>query len=910
MGPRQQLPRRCKAPRSSEPTRRSTRIKCTPSQEPVESLGEESDFSIDDITDNASTSSNVTPRRSTRGKWPPLQETFDNMEEEGDLTINDIKDNASMLSYVNKQPRPAVYTSPYPPALTISSPSLSSPLSSIASSTPPPPQSFISNLPYPIVPNEILDRPKPKNSHTDNLRAPMPDRRLLLTNPDMWWNNPLQARTNPSSDRCYECANGRTKGKCSLETTSYPCTACVDKGMEDSCRNGLPSSRWERRMLEEKRKRDGIALLPVLDPAPAPVGAASGSGSKSGRDPDDDGGVGSSRGSNSNQCSFSLRPSIARSDALDDERVHPDSLPQNPNRNFNQVRNSGSGPSICDRCFRLDLICPLEKPCPYCLQAGETCQDSHTHQVYTEIGPTPYLDFEAQPVFPPGGDLNLHAAGAVLEAAEAGFPAADNGGAAPEGVNSSPCGPRRDGQGLENEDLFNSLFFDDEILFPPWEIDEHGELVGGNSASLNVLAAVPGNDVDMDVDMDINMNMGDNPPALYPMTPPGRNQSSEDYEDGVDRAIEEMLVALRTWPAVEVTAPTPPGLYYEPFDNTALNPALSEALKDAARKRKLRDRMIAYQMYRRDHPRSQQPPSPPHPSPVQAFAPDLPPFAVWAGNLALTIQPPAPQVLPQAAPAPPPFQPQIPQPPVQAPAYNLPYYAAWSWDGSGIINGPTPWPFTRVKPSRKVNTGEYGIYENMYDGKCIETKRSMLFPSGLGNQNNTRAERGNVMAMCGDTPVKACDCIEAAQAEHKQNEHLTCLECFDMRARHAPYRGVGPEERKLFLCVPCANIALGQNGLNVTVYPDCLCQTTLSNSWLCHMHRDKVDEEYVAALANSDAALIKLGAVGRCISCYVNVEDRNSGAYSCKICRDWVAVNPPMGYVPQVSAVQGGPFGK
>ncbi|KAH6696770.1 hypothetical protein BKA61DRAFT_710543 [Leptodontidium sp. MPI-SDFR-AT-0119] len=782
MGPRQQLPRRCKAPRSSEPTRRSTRIKCTPSQEPAESLDEESDFSIDDITDNASTSSNVTPRRSTRGKWPPLQETFDNMEEEGDLTINDIKDNASMLSYVNKQPGPA-------------------------------------------------------------------------------------ARTNPSSDRCYECAKGRTKGKCSLETTSYPCTACVGKGMEDSCRNGLPSSRWERRMLEEKRKRDGVAPLPVLAPAPAPVGAASGSGSKSGRDPDDDGGVGSSRGSNSNQGSFSLRPSIARSDALDDERVHPDSLPQNPNRNFNQV--------------------------------------------YTEIGPTPYLDFEARLVFTPGGDLNLHAAGAVLEAAEAGFPAADNGGAAPpEGGNSSPFGPRRDGQGLENEDLFNSLFFDDEILFPPWEIDEHGELVGGNSASLNVLAAVPGNDVDMDVDMDINMNMGDNPPALYPMTPPGRNQSSEDYEDGVDRAIEEMLVALRTWPVVEVTAPTPPGLYYEPFDNTALNPALAEALKDAARKRKLRDRMITYQMYRRDHPRSQQPPSPPHPSPVQAFAPDLPPFAVWAGNLALTIQPPAPQVLPQAAPAPPPFQPQIPQPPVQAPAYNLPYYAAWSWDGSGIINGPTPWPFTRVKPSRKVNTGEYGVYENMYNGKCMETKRSMLFPSGLGNQNNTRAKRSNVMAMCGDTPVKACDCIEAAQAEHKQNEHLTCLECFDMRARHAPYRGVGPEERKLFLCVPCANIALGQNGLNVTVYPDCLCQTTLSNTWLCQMHRDKVDEEYVAALANSDAALIKLGAVGRCISCYVNVEDRNSGVYSCKICRDWVAVNPPMGYVPQVSAVQGGPFGK
>ncbi|KAG4428432.1 hypothetical protein IFR05_016085 [Cadophora sp. M221] len=981
---RRQLPRRCKPVRRTEPTRRSTRGKGGPlSQEPVEILDAESDSSTDEyIEEDEEPMVFSSTRRSTRGLWPPEQESFDNFGEEGDLTLDDINDNASMRSYVERHPPPGFYTYASPPALPSSVAASASASTENVNAGPQaaPPQATISNLPYPNIPSHRLGCPKPKNPQSNTLRPSSPDRRLLLPDPAMWWNDPAQARTNPSSDRCYECAKGRTKGECSLETTSYPCTACVEKGIGESCRNGLPSGKWERKMLEEKRVRDGGAPLPALAPAPStepegfsgPVTDAPGGGSKRRRDDcgQDDGGAGSSRGSNSNQSSFPPRPyKIVRSDVPDGEGEDAGSPPQDSSRNLNQVRNSERESGNCDRCLRLDLICPVEKPCQACVQADETCQDSHAHVIYTELGPTPYIESENQPVFPLGGDLNLYdadtpapAAGAMLLAAVGG------GGAAPQEGNPPPLNQWWGYLGLEDDALFDPSIFNNENLFPPVDMDANGMWGGSNLDNLNLPAAAP----EQAVDADVHINRGDNSQGLYPMTPPHRNQSSEDYEDGVDRAIQEMIAASRT-SALEVGAQAPPGQYYELFHNLVQDPARNVTDNDAARRQIQEDRLIAYQSYRRDHPRAQSPDSripgfqPLRPQDLPQVSHGIPSFQPrnhqapqnhgprppsFAGsrqspdNRSPGFQPPTPRVRPQAVPATPSFQPRIPQQPppirsqapaqsqLQGPAPNLPHYATWSWDGSGLINGPSPWPFTRVSPNRNISDGEYGVYEDMYDGGCMEVNRSALFfPSNSvpnqgnnqGNSNdNNRGRHGAVsgasgsgMGLCGDTPVKACECIPQAQAEHRQNnhEHLTCLECFDTRARGAPYAGTGPEERKIFLCSPCADIALGRHhhagmgNVNVTVYPTCLCQTTLTNTWLCHMHRGRVDSEYDAALANADVELGRLGARGRCIACFVRAGDRGSGVWSCKICRDWVAVEQPVGYVPRVNAVEGAPFG-
>lgn len=151
------------------------------------------------------------------------------------------------------------------------------------------------------------------------------------------------------------------------------------------------------------------------------------------------------------------------------------------------------------------------------------------------------------------------------------------------------------------------------------------------------------------------------------------------------------------------------------------------------------------------------------------------------------------------------------------------------------------------------------------------------------------------------------ECQVGAEA---QREHFgvwpaawrTCLECFEERRRRRRWDGDGDvdgdgvgegvgglERRKAFLCAACAGLVRRESRMGgVSVKEECGCRGVVDEIWLCHLHGDEVEAEWKATLANAEATIIAMGRGGACVACGEGVEDRTSGVWSCKVCRDWV----------------------
>ena len=161
--------------------------------------------------------------------------------------------------------------------------------------------------------------------------------------------------------------------------------------------------------------------------------------------------------------------------------------------------------------------------------------------------------------------------------------------------------------------------------------------------------------------------------------------------------------------------------------------------------------------------------------------------------------------------------------------------------------------------------------------------------------------------------MRECQAGAEAQREHEHGgggpkRWRTCLGCFEERRRRRRWVGDGDgdidgvgdgglERRKAFLCGACAGRlrrevemggGLGNRGSRIVVKGECGCRGVVDEVWLCHLHGDEVEGEWKAALANAEAAIIAMGRVGACVACGEGVEDRTSGVWSCKVCRDWV----------------------
>ncbi|KAG4427027.1 hypothetical protein IFR05_017490, partial [Cadophora sp. M221] len=248
------------------------------------------------------------------------------------------------------------------------------------------------------------------------------DRRLLHPDPRMWWNEPGQERTSPSSDACYVCVVKHVR--CDLGETGYPCTRCGEMGLGEGCRNGMPTQGWEREFIG----RLGGAVA---------VGVG-GNGNGNG-DLDRGSGVGwSGNRSRCRERRDAPRPRRRRSasprrdeeDDDDDEDVDINPPEEDDNddeddeiptpkpkargrgtgrpRNYKKRSESKSPPKKilhdnvyermygmkrkCQNCTRQKLTCTDARPCDRCRRTGREC---------VSMDGVPYT---VQPPLPPDGD--------------------------------------------------------------------------------------------------------------------------------------------------------------------------------------------------------------------------------------------------------------------------------------------------------------------------------------------------------------------------------------------------------------------------------------------------------------------------------------------------------------------------
>lgn len=256
-----------------------------------------------------------------------------------------------------------------------------------------------------------------------------------------------------------------------------------------------------------------------------------------------------------------------------------------------------------------------------------------------------------------------------------------------------------------------------------------------------------------------------------------------------------------------------------------------------------------------------------------------------------------------------PFQPRRPPGPTArgsssaqgsspGPAQTLGPFATWSWatpnlnPNSNFNPNPSPnppsqpWPFTKIPRAHQPHP--LGIYADLTTtSTCDEAPCYIAFPD-LGHLAIHVGGRDK----CGETPARQCEVVAAAQREHVgvwPAGWNTCLECYGERRRR--WDGAGLERRKAFLCKACAGVVRREDGMGngaVRVKEECGCRRVVGEMWLCHLHGEEVEGEWRGALANAEATIIAMGRDGACVACGVGWEDRESGVWSCKVCRDWV----------------------
>ncbi|KAI9054930.1 hypothetical protein LZ554_002073 [Drepanopeziza brunnea f. sp. 'monogermtubi'] len=97
--------------------------------------------------------------------------------------------------------------------------------------------------------------PPPALARTPPQQPPGEERVSLNDMSQFWWNEEQFRRTEPPSDKCYNCA--RQKQACDLSLTSFPCTRCGKGKSPEDCRNGLPSGDWHKKTYDRQQKGRG-----------------------------------------------------------------------------------------------------------------------------------------------------------------------------------------------------------------------------------------------------------------------------------------------------------------------------------------------------------------------------------------------------------------------------------------------------------------------------------------------------------------------------------------------------------------------------------------------------------------------------------------------------------------------------
>ncbi|CZT11235.1 uncharacterized protein RCO7_09938 [Rhynchosporium graminicola] len=790
----------------------------------------------------------------------------------------------------------------------------------------------------------LLVSQAPTNNRPGNIPgSSRADRRLFNRDATMWWNQAGQQQTDPSSDRCWQCNVARRAKYCSLITTGYPCTLCAAAGRGAECRNGLPSVDFERSLLENvfnarlPTRQGGQSRLYISGGGPSGMGSGGNGNGGMGSGGMGNSGMGGNGGNGNNSSGVGYNtyvPDVSpyQPPAGNSTSGFGPSL-GNPNTGFGpppgnsqgsmgsgpsgrpstspqSLNSSGGGPSrrhrprrtpiagsasssrpsnrrqpvagtpygasrpgrrdepeqddyaspymdvdpeemqprdatlgICVRCKRLNLICNPERPCQNCLKSFSVCRDNDLMRPFlpsrngSGLGP----DIGS----PPRGDGNLYG---------------------PIPVSRSRSGnANSNDRALAWEDIYAANGADDS----------------GNRESLEYNAlperGIEGQPIDASAqERRGNLDLS-NIALAYNITPPLPGMADAEYEDSIDRIIETGVLAAQTW-----MGRGEPQLSMTEEERQLVDPALLESdMIEAQERRTASDRLRAYQMYRADRPRAQ---------PQSMETPNV--FQGARQVVAMHLGGPL-------APALALWQPRIPPPVSNRPLLNLPPFASWNWEGvegDNSIRGPSTWPFTRISPQQP-HGGRYSIYIDNRDENCMEAPRAVALPQRFAddydeniNGPKKKYKKGD---LCGDKPSRPCECIDAARVEHRQNDFMTCVPCHEIRYNRRGNQGVNLKRRKAYLCRQCADLAIAGNCTDMPIGLDCVCQTTMKETWLCHLHRDVVDQEFVAGVANAEAVLIAMGVEEKCISCGLNGPERNSEVFSCKICRGWVNFRRP-----------------
>lgn len=214
-------------------------------------------------------------------------------------------------------------------------------------------------------------------------------------------------------------------------------------------------------------------------------------------------------------------------------------------------------------------------------------------------------------------------------------------------------------------------------------------------------------------------------------------------------------------------------------------------------------------------------------------------------------------------------------------------WATFNWTAPGLdTRGQWGWPFEvlGIPP-------DHGFVNHEHDLGDFFTPCSHL-------QGEVLREHDNGHVPCRNSPSSACEATHDHARNHTADPMMICDICHDNQERYwLPIDAQFIAQSKAYVCQPCANVLVQQQ----TTWVYCRCAIAIRNSWLCHGHRENVEDERKPAIMTVDEWLIRAGIIigrgiprpedqpnNKCVACHVNNADPSSKVAACKICRDWI----------------------
>jgi hypothetical protein len=143
-----------------------------------------------------------------------------------------------------------------------------------------------------------------------------------------------------------------------------------------------------------------------------------------------------------------------------------------------------------------------------------------------------------------------------------------------------------------------------------------------------------------------------------------------------------------------------------------------------------------------------------------------------------------------------------------------------------------------------------------------------------------RVSKDEAEKLCGKVPGKDCQTLN----HNYPARFVSCVTCNsgEHAGRALEFANEFEGSNKSYFCIPCSKSVLSQK-MSTLYENQCLCVTTLKDSWICNKHMVNGWKQVVSVMAIMDAWRARKGK-HLCLWCNKNEEDVESRLWVCKGC--------------------------